>query len=56
MSMDMTLLIFMRMFMTMSVQIFHIMVMILMFFIQHNIKIAGINSRFHHSADLRLKS
>ena len=37
-------------------QIFHIMVMIFMLFIQHNIKITCIYSGLHNSADLCLKS
>ena len=43
-------------FMMMSMQIFHIMVMIFMLFIQHNIKITCIYSGLHNSADLCLKS
>ena len=43
-------------FMMMSMQIFHIMVMIFMLFIQHNIKITCIYSGLYNSADLCLKS
>ena len=42
--------------MIISVQICHIMVMILMLFIQQHIKIAHIQPRFFHPADLNVKA
>ena len=40
----------------MSVKIFHIMIMVFMFFIQHDIKITGINTTFYDPADFCLKT
>ena len=42
--------------MLVSMQISHIMIMILMFFIQHYIKITGIDPGFHHTADLNIET
>lgn len=40
----------------MSVQIFHIMIVILMFLIKKHIKITGVDPGFYHSADLYIEA